>query len=118
MKIKVIFNKLVQDSQEYGSNDEHMVSRAYFDLEIGGEKYPNLFTNIKQTVGSKLSDENIEVSSPVGYSGAFNYDGFRKAVIDYYGKCFGSQGLVRGGGNVKGLRMYNNIYEVTMVYEF
>lgn len=118
MKAKAIFNKLMQDSQEYGSDNEHMVSRAYFDLEIDGKKYPNLFVDIKQTVGSKLSDENIEVSSPTGYKGKFNYDDFRKGAVNYYRKCFGPQGAIRVGENVKGLRMYNNIIEVVMVHEF
>jgi hypothetical protein len=35
VKAKVTFRKLIQDSQEYGSNDEHLVSRVFFDLEIG-----------------------------------------------------------------------------------
>jgi hypothetical protein len=26
-KVKITFQKCIQDSQEYGSNDEHMVSR-------------------------------------------------------------------------------------------
>ena len=119
MKALVIFNKLVQDSQEYGSDNEHMVSRLYFDLEIDGKKHLNLFVDIKQTVGSILSDENIEVSSPTEYKGKFNYDDFRKGVINYYRKCFGPQGVaIRVGENVKCLRMQNNVFSITMVHEF
>lgn len=27
---RITFHKLIQDSQDYGSDDEHMVSRAFF----------------------------------------------------------------------------------------
>ena len=32
-KARVTFRKCIQDSQEYGSNNEYMVSRVFFDLE-------------------------------------------------------------------------------------
>jgi len=38
-KAKVIFHQCIQDSQEYGSDDEHMVSRIFFILEIGEERF-------------------------------------------------------------------------------
>jgi len=38
-KAKIIFYKCVQDSQDYGSDDEHMVSRVFFNLEIGEERF-------------------------------------------------------------------------------
>ena len=31
---RVTFYKCIQDSQDYGSDDEHMVSRIFFFLEI------------------------------------------------------------------------------------
>ena len=31
----VVFKRLVQASRDYGSNDEHMVSRAFFDMKLG-----------------------------------------------------------------------------------
>lgn len=34
MKAQITFKRLVQDSQDYGSDDEHMVSRAFFDMKI------------------------------------------------------------------------------------
>jgi len=36
---KITFYKCVQDSQDYGSDDEHMVSRVFFILEIGDKKF-------------------------------------------------------------------------------
>ena len=48
------FQRCVQDSQEFGSDDEHMVSRVFFGLEIGGNAYHDLHVDIKQTVGSEF----------------------------------------------------------------
>ena len=41
-QISVTFHKLIQDSQEFGSDDEHMVSRAFFKIEVEGQ--PPLLT--------------------------------------------------------------------------
>lgn len=38
-KAKVIFYQCNQDSQEYGSDDEYIVSRIFFTLEIGEEGF-------------------------------------------------------------------------------
>jgi len=67
-KARVIFNKCIQDSQDYGSNDEHMVSRVFFTLEVGDRRYDGLYVDVKQTVGSSYEDGPIEVSSPKGTS--------------------------------------------------
>ena len=53
-KCKVIFRKCIQDSQDYGSDDEHMTSRVFFDLEIDGKIFKDLCADLKQTVGSDI----------------------------------------------------------------
>lgn len=112
---KLTFHKCIQDSQEYGSDDEHMVSRVFFDLEIDGQKYPNLFVDIKQTVGGSFETTPIEVAVPEGYKGPFNYQAFRDAVEEYYRSLVGSKGSVL---RVKGGRMYNNILNKKKSVEF
>src|SRR4029077_11625065 len=64
MQAKVTFRKLIQDSQEYGSNDEHIVSREFFDLEIGGKRHSDLYVDIKQPVGSDFETAPLEVGPP------------------------------------------------------
>lgn len=44
---KLTLHKLIQDSQEYGSNDEDMISRVYFDFEADGQTYEGLYADIK-----------------------------------------------------------------------
>jgi hypothetical protein len=83
-KAKVIFHQCIQDSQEYGSDDEHMVSRIFFILEIGEERFEGLYANIKQTVGSDYDTAPIEVSQPYGYEGAFNHQAFHDCAEKYY----------------------------------
>jgi hypothetical protein len=107
---KILLQRLVQDSQEYGSNDEHMVSRVFFDLIIDGTRHPNLYCDVKQIVGSSFETAPMEVSTPVGYTGAFNHDAFQNIIEKYYRTLVGSQGhgiRITDGSNI---RMQNNTF--------
>ncbi len=114
------FNRCIQDSQDYGSDDEHMVSRVFLTLEAGGKVYPNLTVDIKQTVGDRFESGALEVSPPKGYGGSLNYAAFREAVERYYRSLVGSQGSgigIAGGTNI---RMRNNqfVKAVTATFEY
>jgi hypothetical protein len=37
-KFKVTFHEVIQDSQVIGNNDDHMVSRLFFSLEVDGKR--------------------------------------------------------------------------------
>jgi len=118
MKVKVIFRKCIQDSQEYGSDDEHMVSRVFFDFQIGDKIYENLYVDVKQTVGSNFESAPLEVGVPQNYKGPFNYSAFREAVEKYYRGLVGKQGVgihIEGGRNI---RMQNNVLLRKEVVEF
>ena len=108
LKGKIHLTKLIQDSQEYGSDDEFMVSRVFFDLEIEGKLHRGLYTNIKQVVGSPISAEALEVSAPVGYKGPFNQGAFSKIASNYFLKLVGPNGSVFSLGNSQNIRMHNN----------
>jgi len=115
---KLFLNKLIQDSQDYGSNDEHMVSRVFFDLEIEGTKYEGLYADIKQPVGSSFESSPLEVSSPANYRGAFNHEAFRSIVEQYYRSLVGAGGSgihISGGSNI---RMRNNTFIQPVAAEF
>ncbi len=117
-KAKVIFQKLIQDSQDYGSDDQHMVSRAFFTVNIEGNVTEDAYVDIKQPVGSDFETTPLEVSKPVGYNGPFNYEAFRQATEGYYRSLVGSQGSgihISGGGNI---RMQNNTFIQQAVAEF
>jgi len=115
---KLYLQRLIQDSQDYGSNDEHMVSRVFFDLEIEGARHSNLHADIKQPVGSSFESAGLEVSNPSGYKGPFNYEAFRTIVEQYYRSLIGSGGSgihISGCSNV---RMRNNTFIQPAVAEF
>jgi len=117
-KAKIIFYKCIQDSQDYGSDDEWMVSRVFFNLEIGEEKFEELYANIKQTVGSDYDTGPIEVSQPFGYEGAFNHHAFRDCAEKFYRSCVGSEATGIEIGEGARIRMYGNIFKKKMVCEF
>lgn len=115
---KITLQKLILDSQDYGSNDEHMISRVFFDFELDGHKYEGLHADIKQTVGSSFEHAPLEVSKPVNYKGPFNFEAFHNIVEQYYRSLVGQSGSgihVTGSTN---LRMRNNTFVQPHVAEF
>ena len=118
-KAKITFHQCIQDSQEYGSDDEHMVSRVFFTLEIGEDKFEKLYADLKQTVGADYEKGPIEVSEPYGYYGPFNHEAFHACAEKYYRSLVGSQARgIRIGGGASNIRMYGNVFNIEMVYEF
>ena len=114
------FHKCIQDSQDYGSDDEHMVSRIFLTLEIEGRRYADLTVDIKQSVGESVEGGVLEVSPPRGYDGSLNCREFRDAVEAYYRRLVGSQGrgiYISAGSKV---RMHDNVfkYPVTATFEY
>jgi hypothetical protein len=115
IKGKLVFIRVIQDSQEYGSDDEHMVSRVFFDLEVGGEVHRGLYSDVKQTVGESYETAPLEVSLPRGYKGSLGYGGFRQHIETYYREAFGSSAKgIRFEPGAKG-RMWGNLYVSTKV---
>lgn len=118
MIARITFNKCIQDSQDFGSNDEHMVSRVFFVLEVEGRSHTGLYADIKQSVGGNFDVDRIEVSRPERYRGPLNYEAFRNAVENYYRGLVGSQGTgirISGASNV---RMRNNTFIREACYDF
>ncbi len=108
----VHFSHCIQDSQDFGSDDEHMVSRVFFGIETEGETFENLVVDVKQAVGEAFETAPLEVSLPGGYAGTLNYAPFREAVESYYRSCvgYGGRGIrIEGATNI---RMRNNLFEM------
>lgn len=120
-KARVTFHKCVQDSQDYGSDDEHMISRIFFSLEVGGKRYDGLYLDVKQTVGSSYETGSLEVSPPRGtaYSGPFNHDALRAAAERYYRSLVGSTGSgIHISGGAQNIRMRNNLFVKEGIVDF
>lgn len=115
---RIYLHQLIQDSRDYGSNDEHMVSRVFFDLEVDGKRYTGLHADIKQTVGSLFETAPLEVSKPANYNGQFNHQAFQEIIERYYRGLVGAQGRsirIEGASNI---RMRNNRFVHAKVAEF
>lgn len=112
---KLTFSRLIQDTQDVGSDDDHMLSRVYFNLEVGGMNYGELSATIKQTIGS----DTLEVSAPQGYKGPFDHAVFSQAVTDYYRGLVGQSGSgIRIGPGAKNIRMRNNTFVRPLAVQF
>ena len=115
---KIILQKLIQDSQDYGNTEEHMISRVFFDFELDGHKYEGLYADIKQTVGSSFENAPLEVSKPMNYKGPFNYEAFHQIVEEYYRSLVGQSDAgmhIEGGTN---LRMRHKTFVQPHMAEF
>jgi len=118
---RVVFDKCIQDSQNYGNDEEHMVSRIFFTIEVEGRRYEGLHVDVKQTVGSSYKSGPIEVGAPkgAGYKGPFNHEAFRAAVEKYYRSLVGSTGKgISINGSAKNIRMRNNTFQKEAIEEF
>lgn len=118
MQAKVTFHKIIQDSQELGSDDQHMVSRVFFDLEVGGQLHTGLYSDLKQIVGSDIETAPLEVGAPQGYSGPFNHEAFTAEVEKYYRKEIGSSGSAIRIAKGSKVRMRDNTIICCVVVYF
>jgi len=117
-KFKVKFHKVIQDSQDVGSDDEHMTSRVFFSLIVDGNPAGEFSAVLKQRVGSKFNKSDIEVSAPDGYDGPFDHVRFSDAARVYFSRAFGAEGSGIRFGGVANIRMRNNVSLDKGEYEF
>jgi hypothetical protein len=124
-KVRVTFNECVQDSQEYGSDDEHMVSRIALNIAVDGKDLGVFITDLKQTVGSDFETGSIEVTRPVeagdpkrAYRGPFDQQRFADEVEKYFRQLVGAQGWAIKLGPGAQARMHDNRYVARKVVEF
>ena len=122
VKVTVMFQKMVQDTQDYQSfdkNEDHMVSTLFFSLETGRKRYGDLRVEVRQPYGTPFESEPLEVAKPVGtYPGLWNHAAFRDLCEEYYRKLVGAKGSgirIEGGQNI---RMRNNTFILPWSGEF
>ena len=114
--VRTKVEKCIQDSQEYGSTDEHMVSRVFFTIGADDGPEEEDYCDIKQIVGSAYSSDNMEVSRPHKYHGPLNYEIFSDEIAGYFSKLVNSSSAIISLGEAKNVRMRNNTF--VKPYEF
>lgn len=105
----LIFQKVLQNSQELGTDDEHLVSRVFFDLMTPEGALTGLCSDVKLTPGAEFSNDPLEVTMPRALEGVVSYDVLRREVEQYYRDNVGATGRgIRLGPGAKGIIMRNN----------
>jgi hypothetical protein len=110
---QILFTRAIQDSQDYGCfdrNDDYMVSRVFFSIQVNDQEHPNVYVEVRQPYGTRYDEEPLEVSKPVGYDGAWNHAAFSELCENYYRSFIGRAGhaiRIEGGSN---FRMRNNTF--------
>jgi len=124
-KVRVTFKECIQDSREYGTDDEFMVSRVSVDIAVDRTDQGGFIADLKQPVGTDFDTGPIEVGRPheVGthkpYPGPFDQARFAEAATTYFRELLGSEGwaLKLRPGSAK-IRMQGNRFVSKKVVEF
>jgi len=90
-RVRVKLKRCIQNSQEAGSDDSHMISRVFYEMVMNGNKQGSFYSDITQPVGSEYVVEDLEVTAPNGYKGAFDQARFAKGIRNYYQRIAGSK---------------------------
>lgn len=116
---RVTFNRVVQDSREFGSTETHSVSRVFFELEQDGNIYQDLFMDITEAVGSTHGDEELSLGvlqrgdgeatgSGTTPPDTVDRDALEAAVRSYYQWLVNSAGFGKHLAKDKGFRTYGD----------
>ena len=108
---QITFYKCIQDSQEFGSDNEHVVSRVFFTVTVNGKTF-DYHCDIRQDYGSSFSYETdpLQVSNPFSKNDHIKYEQFRSSVEAYYRSCVGASGSGIKIVSASNIRMTNNTF--------
>jgi len=116
------FQKLIQEAQDVSSTDpnqNYVLSKAFFALEVGDNHYADMSVILRQPFGTDYTKEPVEVEKPFGsYAGNWDHNAFRKIVEDYYRSAIGSQGrAMKIGPGSENVRMRGNTIVFSKSYQ-
>jgi hypothetical protein len=117
-RVRVKLKKCIQNSQEAGSDDSHMISRVFYEIVVNGNKQGNFYSDIKQPVGSEYNAEDLEVTVPTEYKGPFDHERFANGIRNYYQRLVGPKGSAISYGGTKSVAMKNNTIMMHAEFEF
>ena len=97
----VAFRRCVVNSPDYGSNEEHVGSRIFFDLHIDETTLVNICVDVRQLARDGTENEPLLVSRPDGYDGPLNFSVFQRLVEFYYRQVVGVQWSMFANSNIR-----------------
>jgi len=113
----VAFRRCIFNSPEFGSDEDHVGSRVFFDLSVADEGYANLCVDIRQLVRAGAEREPLLVTHPSNYSGPFNFQVFQGLVEFYYRHAVGGKWGMFGMREIS-MRLENWTVEQEMLVQF
>lgn len=118
MARKVMFHRVVQDASEFGSTETLSVSRVYFDLEVDGEKFNDLYVKVEEAVGSSThTNKEITVGRLVDAPASIDQAALERAVCNYYQSLVSSAGFGKHLAKDKGFRTFGDELKMEQVIE-
>ena len=105
----VTFRRCVVNASEAGSNEGYVRSRVFFDLNIEGREFVDVYADVQ---ADREGDSSLFVSPPRGYDGPLNLQVFQGLVEFYFRQAAG------GGPEGLGLRLKDWTIEQEMVVQF
>ena len=106
----VTFRRCLVNTSEAGSDEAQSGSRVFFDLNIGGQEFVDVYVNVTQATREEAGP--LFVTPPQGYEGPLNLPVFQGLVEFYYRQVT--------GGSPDGLGMRPRDWEIQqeMVVQF
>lgn len=113
----IAFRRCAVNSPAYGSDEEHVGSRVFFDLQLEDAAYANLFVDVRQLVREGTENEPLFVARPDGYKGPFNFQVFQRLVEFYYRQAVGAKWGMFGNSGIR-MRLEDWVIEHEMLVQF
>ena len=113
----VTFRRCLVNAPEYGSDDNHVGSRVFFDLHREGREFVNVYVDVKQATGEGAEREPLVVTPPHGYDGPLNVPVFHSLVEFYYRQAVGGASGLSGIQGL-GMRLTDWVIERDMRVQF
>ena len=87
----VAFRKCVFNIQVIQREQGYLTSRVYFDLDIDGQGYANVYVDVRGLAPLSAKDQPLEISEMYGYNGPFNFEVFCGSVEFYLSQVLGGK---------------------------
>lgn len=113
----IAFRRCVVNSTAYGSDEEHVGSRVFFDLLVEDNGFANLCVDVRQLAREGTKNEPLLISRPEGYEGPFNFPVFQCLVEFYYRQAVGDKWGMFGNKDI-GMRLEDWVIEYEMLVQF
>ena len=113
----VTFRRCVVNSQAYGSDEEHVGSRIFFDLNINEMVLVNIYVDVCQLVGDGAENESLLISRSEGYDGPLDFSVFQRLVEFYYRQVVGTRWSMFGNQNTR-MHLEEWVLEHEMMVQF